>query len=498
LAGAEELERPWFSTHFGGPFDRLLVFVYFLGVKAKVACLLLCAAVSLSGFPRKVDGGQLVVHEWGTFTSLQDENGQAIGGINTDDEPVPKFVHRLSDFLVLRPTEIPPSYFQGAPHCHPDITMRLETPVLYFHPTESEELSNLTVRAQFHGGWLSEYFPDAQADAPGLADGTFQFGRLAASTSSSLTWTNLRVGGVWDGPPCAWHVWTAPRAVRAANVRTSGGEAERFLFYRGVAHIDAPLRIATETGELVFRGQLEGRLAAKGPLELPSLWLVDIRPDGQMAYKVLPRLSIDANQDKVLARTCADFKPDDYQSANLSKLKESLHSALVAQGLFDDEALALLNTWELSYFKSSGLRVFFLVPRPWTDFYLPLEVSAAARVERVMVGRIELVTRQQRDVLSKLSMSEDSGLLQEAGLLRQRVLAVAESGPRLRNVLYDGEESLAAAGVDVPPTYRLYLSLGRFRNALILDQMARHPTSGLESFIRDFHLEGFKAPVAAN
>ena len=51
--------------------------------------------------------------------------------------------------------------------------MRLETPVLYFHPTESEELSNLTVRAQFHGGWLSEYFPDAQAEAPGLAGRDF-------------------------------------------------------------------------------------------------------------------------------------------------------------------------------------------------------------------------------------------------------------------------------------------------------------------------------------
>jgi hypothetical protein len=35
---------------------------------------------------------QLKVHEWGTFTSLQDERGTAIGGINTDDEPVPLFV----------------------------------------------------------------------------------------------------------------------------------------------------------------------------------------------------------------------------------------------------------------------------------------------------------------------------------------------------------------------------------------------------------------------
>ena len=34
----------------------------------------------------------LVVHEWGTFTSLQDEEGRCLGGINSDDEPVPDFV----------------------------------------------------------------------------------------------------------------------------------------------------------------------------------------------------------------------------------------------------------------------------------------------------------------------------------------------------------------------------------------------------------------------
>src|SRR5690348_9919200 len=44
-----------------------------------------------------------VVHEWGTFTCLQNEAGEAIGGINADDEPVPEFVHRIAHFLVLGP-----------------------------------------------------------------------------------------------------------------------------------------------------------------------------------------------------------------------------------------------------------------------------------------------------------------------------------------------------------------------------------------------------------
>src|SRR5437870_1909643 len=79
---------------------------------------------------------QLVLHEWGTFTSLQDETGRAISGINSDDEPVPKFVHDLNRLLVLKPSELPPVFFQGAPRCHPCVTMRLETPVIYFHLTD--------------------------------------------------------------------------------------------------------------------------------------------------------------------------------------------------------------------------------------------------------------------------------------------------------------------------------------------------------------------------
>src|SRR5438046_5146651 len=88
--------------------------------------LLFSAAVRASSDP-------LVVHEWGTFTSLQDEAGRAIGGINSDDEPVPKFVHDLNRLLILRPDQLPPVCYQGAPRCHPDVTMRLETPVIYFH-----------------------------------------------------------------------------------------------------------------------------------------------------------------------------------------------------------------------------------------------------------------------------------------------------------------------------------------------------------------------------
>ena len=67
----------------------------------------------------------------------------------------------------------------------------------------------------------------------------------------------------------------------------------------------------------------------------------------------------------------AEFANGAYSSANLDKLRREMRSALKEEGLFEDEADALLNTWELSYFKSAGLRVFFLVPRVWTIIICP-------------------------------------------------------------------------------------------------------------------------------
>lgn len=48
-------------------------------VISALACLLAISA----GAEEK-----LIVHEWGTFTCLQDENGKGIGGIKVEDVPV--------------------------------------------------------------------------------------------------------------------------------------------------------------------------------------------------------------------------------------------------------------------------------------------------------------------------------------------------------------------------------------------------------------------------
>jgi hypothetical protein len=127
--------------------------------------------------------------------------------------------------------------------------------------------------------------------------------------------------------------------------------------------------------------------------------------------------------------------------------------ALVADGLYPDEAEAMLNTWEGSYFKRPGLRLFYLVPRAWTDRVLPISISETAEIERVMIGRIEIVTPQQRELLAKLTTT-------------------------------------------APPTQpwllpRAYVELGRFAHPLVLAEQALRPNANLEALIKSKQFEAF-------
>jgi hypothetical protein len=399
------------------------------------------------------DTDPLIVHEWGTFTSLQDETGRTIGGINSDDEPVPKFVHDLNRLLILRPDQLPPVCYQGAPRCHPDVTMRLETPVIYFHlPDEVAKPLAVDVKVAWRGGWLTQFYPDAQAKAPGA------FGALDDKTTGRLTWRNLSVGSDAGGPTTTEHVWTAPRAVKATPVTTPNGESERYLFYRGVGHLNAPLRVARMNGQLRLRSQLESGFA--GPLKIQKLWLAQFRSNGECAFRSLDPATLGGDSEKILLTTSATFADREFGVDNLARLRSLMRQALVEDGLFADESNALLNTWELSYFKSAGLRLFFLLSREWTDHYLPLELSVPAKVSRVMVGRIELVTPEHRHLLREIA---------EAPIPTRPWAGFAND---------NGKPEITGA---MPPAYH---DLGRFRNALVLDELNGRPTESLSAFIR--------------
>ena len=342
----------------------------------------------------------LVIHEWGTFTSLQDEAGRTLGGINSDDEPVPAFCHDVAWWLVSRLSDLPPVVSKGVGWCNPDVTMRLETPVLYFHPPAGAACPlTASVKVAFRGGWLTQFYPAAETTGYSPSD------RLTEETTGTLSWNGLQIGVEATGPETSERVWTAPRAVKAAPVSTTNGESEQFLFYRGVGHLACPLQVrrTADSTMLECRSQVGSALSSCPLISVRHLWLASLRADGACAFRDLPPVTLQTQsgteEQPALFTTPAGFDPGEYSAANLSRLWSDMRAALQEEGLFADEADALLNTWEVSYFKSPGLRLFFMVPRAWTDWHLPLDISVPCEVTRVMVGRLELVTPEQRALL---------------------------------------------------------------------------------------------------
>ncbi|MGH7176640.1 MAG: hypothetical protein ACREJC_04605, partial [Tepidisphaeraceae bacterium] len=273
--------------------------------------------------------------------------------------------------------------------------------------------------------------------------------RIDASTTGHIAWRNLLIGTNAHGPESTDQVWTAPRAVSAANVTSASGESERFLFYRGVGNLDSPLRVARIGEALELHCAFGDGSTA---LRLEHVWLYEMRPDGQCAFVRAGPIEL---SDRARPRTLrGNFGESDFATSHLDSMKRELRHALVSSGLFRDEADALLNTWESSYFKGVGMRVLFLVPTEWTNRVLPLKLSVPATVTRVMVGRVDLLTPTQRDLIRTVATTDD---------------------PRLRQ--------------------NAFSLLGRFGAALMLDEQRARPNQSLAKFLEDRGIPARPAPL---
>ena len=429
---------------------------------------------------------RMTVHEWGTFTTVQNEDGEQLPGINIDDEPVPSFVYNLEPYLLGKPV-LSSRYWhyrkKAVPRSHPHVTMRLETPVLYFYPPVGRQAPiEVDVRVDFRGGWLTEFYPLAEADAPGLQERRFEFGALTPETVGSLTWKSVQVGTDGRGPETDEEVWLAPRRVQATPISLPNGESERYLFYRGVANLSAPLRVTRDAGSarLFVYGNFDGVVNRESRTTIPQLWLVEVLEDGRTAFRTFGPVEANFDNRRLLTIIDSKFSGADYALDNLDKLRLAMQEQLVAAGLYSDEAVALLTTWERAYFRSPGTRVFFVVPRVWTDHFLPLSLSIDADIERVMMGRVELVTPRQRNLLERLANAELSD--------PDWIWTLPE--PQLEKLL--AGRSIDDLSADTPADFAAYLSLGRFRNAILIDEERRHPSPGLTQFINTYGLNEFR------
>ena len=180
--------------------------------------------------------------------------------------------------------------------------------------------------------------------------------------------------------------------MKSTPVTVSGGEIEQYLFYRGVANVPALMRTELTSSALVLRAPARTPWLNAASASLGEVWIADIRANGIAAVRTTDALAIArGDTGRVLARV-APFGPRDYSETALARLRESMHAALVARGLYPDEATAMLETWKNSYFAEPGLRVFYIVPNEWTSYYLPLQISTPHTLSRVIVGRIDVET----------------------------------------------------------------------------------------------------------
>ena len=479
-------------------------------------------AVCTSPLAARPAGAPLVAHEWGTFTALQADDGRALGAINADDEPVPDFVCRFGGVRISAANSQLTPYLEGGKGlmpCHPGVTMRLETPVIYFYPPENGRSAPVKVRVKFQGGWLTEFYPRAVPDAPDLSGAQVAYPPLAPTTSGSLAWNQVKIGAIGKPTVTTDPVWTTPREVaRAALVQVpdspddgfDANHPEKFLFYRGVGHLDSPLRVVRDpnTDVLSLHADLSALRLPEGgaqslDLRVPAAWLIEIRPeDGFCAFRpVFGGMDLHAPAGRPMASVPASFSPAEFGPDRLQELRGAMRDALVANGLFPDEAAAMLKTWELSYFESPGRRLFYVTPRAWTDGVLPLEIDGAT-ITRVMVGRIELVTPAQHALLARVAAGPCPDMPAFTKACWEGVNASATAWSKRTHNGQDAagqpwkRPTFAEMKIAVPLLYQDYLNLGRFRDALVLDEEQRQPTPALRAFIAGNGLQAREASTA--
>jgi hypothetical protein len=380
--------------------------------------VIIAAATTLAtahGVGKASDPRGLVVHEWGTFTSIAGEDGRAVRWLpQSDAADLPCFVERVP---------LDKSSFAG--------TVRMETPVIYFYP-QHEMTVNVSVR--FRQGVLTEWYPrPASADIGATRNGALE---------GTLTWPNVKL---MPGAPADFaaegksnHYYVARQT--DASPLQSGSENERFLFYRGVGRLPPPITaVVAADGKIIIRNPRGDALG--------DLMLFDNR-DGHIGYEVRHSVTNEAVFD---LHSADDEAASDHSNAGP---QAELERMLVARGLFSKEARAMVDSWRDSWFEH-GARLFYIASGPAIDSILPLNIQPEpTNIVRVFVGRMELITpatvREVRDAVATsdwVALARYGRFLQpiaerllanasapERHGIEQRLQAIYSSQPVPRNV----------------------------------------------------------------
>lgn len=337
----------------------------------------------------------LIVHEWGTITTRHAADGTPRGYLNhiAGRDTLPSFVYRWDPPSTQRDPNrslVKTALVAG----RPDVTMRLETPVMYFYaPRGAETISPFDVDVHFRGGVVNEFYPKGDASVEVDVDRPratpWNGALLDSSVIGRLRWRGVALEDSVRVVPTTSHVWLAPRQVHALSV-TMAGESERYLFYRGVAHLDALVQTRLTASDVELKAPKQLDWLREPTATISNLWLLDVRRDGSAAFREQGPLALTRSRPSAELAHVGLFAEHDYAMRKLSELRSSMKRALTSAGLTPEEADAMLDTWGESYFREPGLRIFYIVPPAWVNYYLPVEISAPHQMTRVIVGRIDL------------------------------------------------------------------------------------------------------------
>jgi hypothetical protein len=389
------------------------------------------APPAVSAPPENKGNGNLIVHEWGTFLSVQGSDGVTLGGMVDSDEVLPPFVQ----------TRGVPTW-QRCRMCY-----KMETPVTYFY---TDRPLDVGVRVEMPKGVLTHWFPEVYRYGP---DPTRNRAELKGDAAKSfLEWPGVHVIPAThtsvkenQGPPFSLpkvgpdQTWRFARETDAALLKVRAcneagqpaDQYEKFLFYRGLGKFSLPLEIRSI--ENTKDGVLSLSLENTSDRPLRSLFAVWVAKD-TIRYAALGALGSKASR---IFATNAGFLSPQPLALGVSEVKSAIAKGLVAAGLYPKEAKAMVNTWERSYFRTEGLRVLYVLPRETVDEVIPIQIKPApAKLERVMVGRVELLTPEHERQIEKF--------VAELGATDFRVRQAATAGlsrlgrigePALRRVL---------------------------------------------------------------
>jgi hypothetical protein len=386
-------------------------------------------------------GHGFIVHEWGTDTIVVGSDGSLQRGLHHEQEDLPPFVYdRIKAGRELM-TE-------------PSVAVKMETPVTYFY---SDKPLAANVSVSFPHGVFTQWYPRVDSFRPPIAgpgsepsasnqptpsdyadptlDIHFPFSQQScrdtytAIEKGSLDWGSIEVlpRAAPISPPDAplgTYSWSYARHVASNPVRTSDGQVEQFLFYRGLGNFDPPVKVTALDGGSVTLANGYGET-------MGAIFVLNVDASTG-AFAAYPQgLAADASMSAGVPPLDRKASLDTYADA----LGASVTSALDAVGLYHDESTAMVDTWKAQWFRTPGVRVLYIAPQSWTDASIPLAVQPVPdAIRRVMLIRVEVLTPE----VEKADMAQAQGLGSPVTAPQAQAYFLAQgrfAEPRLRRAL---------------------------------------------------------------